>query len=529
MARQVIMRPVPPASAGLPAIVGVLQQNFTDLRHVLEGNLAIGGLTLRGPRPWADVRAYGAKGDGATDDSAAIVSALGALPSAGGIVYFPEGTYVTNSKITVKNHVTLLGAGSFTTRILAGGSFPINTELIALGPGITGQGFDCRIVRMQLDLNNISGSIGVKGNTAQEESGVFNSNITAFRDAGIVFEANTGAIVQVREVEIFAPAAATTATGIRLNNSDSLFVLDHVAITRGAVGAAGTDAIKVISGTLAANGIHVEGFEDGVEFNEISGGCVSGYIGAPVGTLVTNDVHIVAANRGVTIIGLYGQASTNMIKDDVSGRTITATPSGKGVPLYVLGERNDPDGANVRTVVTGLPGTAGGFNIPKLVGINAKLDLGKTADIKLHRELIGSRALIDDGVATPGDLLTLTLSAVVGEDDHLGVTLFYTVFTDAGGTRSIESGMVTAVFSQDSGAVRLNSVVKHGNTQNKDAGMATWSVTFDFSIASNVATLRATSETDVNVNSSIHFRAIAQGGFRATSDIQLASGVTAGN
>lgn len=488
-----------------------------------------GSLAIRGPRPWVDVRAYGAKGDGVTEDTAAIVSALAVLGSAGGIVYFPEGTYITNSKITAKNRVTLLGAGSYTTRILAGSSFPINTELISLGDGTVGQGFDVRVVRMQLDLNNISGSIGVKGNRAQEESGVFNSNITSFGDAGIVFEANTGAIVQVREVEIFAPAASSTATGIRLNNSDSMFILDHVAITRGAVGAAGTDAIKLIAGVLVANGIHVEGFEDGIEFNENSGGHVTGYIGSVPATLVTNDIHIVAANRGVTIVGLYSQQSTNMIKDDLSGRTITKSTSGGGVPLYVLGERRDLDGAAVRTIVTGLPGTNGSFNIPKLAGINGKLDLGKTADVKLHRELIGSRALVDAGVATPGNLLTLTLSAVGGEDSSLGVTLFYTVFTGAGGTHSIESGMVTAVFSQDSGAIRLSSVVKHGDTQNKDAGIATWSITFDFIISANVATLRATSETDINVNSSIHFRAIAQGGTRATSDVQLASGVTAGN
>ncbi len=42
-------------------------------------------------RPWVDVRAYGAKGDGSTDDAAAIQAAINAAP--GGTVYFPPGNY----------------------------------------------------------------------------------------------------------------------------------------------------------------------------------------------------------------------------------------------------------------------------------------------------------------------------------------------------------------------------------------------------------------------------------------------------
>jgi hypothetical protein len=43
--------------------------------------------------PWVDVRAFGAKGDGITDDTAAIQAAINSLTS-GGTVFFPKGIYL---------------------------------------------------------------------------------------------------------------------------------------------------------------------------------------------------------------------------------------------------------------------------------------------------------------------------------------------------------------------------------------------------------------------------------------------------
>jgi len=68
-------------------------------------------------RPVADkggqvynVKAYGATGNGTTDDTAAIQAANTAACSAGGIVYFPPGQYVTSSPITVCSYVYYEGA-----------------------------------------------------------------------------------------------------------------------------------------------------------------------------------------------------------------------------------------------------------------------------------------------------------------------------------------------------------------------------------------------------------------------------------
>ena len=55
------------------------------------------------------VRSFGAKGDGRTDDSAAIQRAIDAFGSAGGTLFFPPGRYVC-ADIQVKPHVALTAA-----------------------------------------------------------------------------------------------------------------------------------------------------------------------------------------------------------------------------------------------------------------------------------------------------------------------------------------------------------------------------------------------------------------------------------
>ncbi len=64
-------------------------------------------ITKGGPK--VDVRAYGAKGDGITDDTAAIQAAHNSLSDTGGILYFPSGTFLGH--VTLKSNVHIEGSG----------------------------------------------------------------------------------------------------------------------------------------------------------------------------------------------------------------------------------------------------------------------------------------------------------------------------------------------------------------------------------------------------------------------------------
>jgi len=67
-------------------------------------------------QPWyLDVRDWGAKGDGSTNDTQAIQSALDAVESyGGGVLYFPPGVYLINNTIKLPSKVYMRGVAGTT-------------------------------------------------------------------------------------------------------------------------------------------------------------------------------------------------------------------------------------------------------------------------------------------------------------------------------------------------------------------------------------------------------------------------------
>ncbi len=68
----------------------------------------------------SSVRSYGAKGDGVTDDTEAIKNAI--ANNTGGIVYFPNGTYVISSVLRLPSNTQIIGQGKNTIILAAEGT-----------------------------------------------------------------------------------------------------------------------------------------------------------------------------------------------------------------------------------------------------------------------------------------------------------------------------------------------------------------------------------------------------------------------
>lgn len=93
-------------------------ENGPDCVGIYASNDGFSGSVLVGLRSTVDaenyrnVRTWGAKGDGTTDDVTAIQAAIAALPSGGGTLFFPPGTYKISSTLTMPNKpVKVMGCG----------------------------------------------------------------------------------------------------------------------------------------------------------------------------------------------------------------------------------------------------------------------------------------------------------------------------------------------------------------------------------------------------------------------------------
>jgi hypothetical protein len=73
--------------------------------------------------PTFNVKTYGAKGDTATDDTAAIQAAIAAAQLVGGRVYLPQGRYKITSPLIITQPISFAGDGPAVTQFLVTGNF----------------------------------------------------------------------------------------------------------------------------------------------------------------------------------------------------------------------------------------------------------------------------------------------------------------------------------------------------------------------------------------------------------------------
>jgi hypothetical protein len=125
--------------AGSAAITGTLTVGGAPVPSTGQANTWALSQTFKGPSPWRDVMAFGAKCDGTTDDTAAFQAAFNAaMADPGGTVYIPWSPANLNGCI-VKSGITI-PAHSFWLNVLQVGNITIPTggsSLIDSGSGAT--------------------------------------------------------------------------------------------------------------------------------------------------------------------------------------------------------------------------------------------------------------------------------------------------------------------------------------------------------------------------------------------------------
>ncbi len=109
-----------------------------------------------------NVKAYGATGDGVTDDAAAIQAALTAVGTTGGVVYLPEGTYIIGTPLVVPSWTPFTMKGSGWKTILKAKASANLSAVIGDGT-TTSRVWQSLFQDFAIDGNVTNGNASVKG------------------------------------------------------------------------------------------------------------------------------------------------------------------------------------------------------------------------------------------------------------------------------------------------------------------------------------------------------------------------------
>lgn len=182
----------------------------------------VSGVTKQAPVslivPFINAKHYGATGDGVTDDTAAINAAKAALPSTGGYVFLPGGTYLITSSITLARYQGLIGQGSGSATGTSGA-----TQFLKRGTfdGIVVGNYDC-ILR---DFA-IRGDVGNGGDGIYVRYGHCNIiNVTSNDNGGVGWrfgDKTTGSANTNHCSAIDIGAVANTSHGIYLHDANTV-------------------------------------------------------------------------------------------------------------------------------------------------------------------------------------------------------------------------------------------------------------------------------------------------------------------
>ncbi|MFI5305245.1 MAG: glycosyl hydrolase family 28-related protein [Nitrospiria bacterium] len=247
--------------------------------------------------PWIDVRTYGAKGDGGSDDTAAIQRAISAGSSSHSIVMFPQGTYKITSRLKVGPNVTLQGTGvGWGTQIL-----PISTDAITLigadFPQNNNSTFQNRIKEMMINMNLNPGHTAINVNGAYT--------------------------VKIEDVAVNYGKASASGNAVTITGSTNV-VLSNVRIE--GVGNGTGNGITIDNSEVKIYNVDIERFFNGITINHANG-----------------TVHIFGGY--LESMGGYGILFTNSSFNTVEGIDYTA-PNGGSIPIGFLGSLGSPSEQN---------------------------------------------------------------------------------------------------------------------------------------------------------------------------------------
>lgn len=361
-----------------------------------------------------NVKDYNAKGDGSTDDTLAIQSALNAAYTAGGgAVFLPPGTYSIdpNPGLQVKTGVTLEGAGAHSLLKLKAGS--THTDNLVKSEGWTNV-----IMRDFAIDGNRTAQAGAPGSYTYTQYGIYLGGTTDSLVQNVFVKGTTGVGIHVYNGQgvtlLSCVSTDNNYHGFEIEQDTGCHVTDcrgfnnllhGILVSPGEVGGTGSKGNQIVSCTFdgngnygiatnAANGDMSAWLNEGTIFigNTIRGNAFygvnfykqdkhifnnnyvagNGYFGLYAfesqSNTIENNVFVgnsQASNGSYDEIALEGYASNNAHPSSnnvVSGNTVIIQGANKA--RYAINEMSSGDGPNVLYGnVIPISGTAGFLHV----------------------------------------------------------------------------------------------------------------------------------------------------------------------
>lgn len=318
--------------------------DVTSLQTTLDGKVTKGDIVV-------NVKDYGAVGDGVTDDTAAIQSAISSTANR---IYFPQGTYKISSSINLNSASgkTLTGAGMWNTTIV-----PSATVAIAVLLGTSSGTTNLTIQDIGINGSWVSGAPAIKGvQISNGDKIIFERvKITNVAQSGILlqgFGANGGvsnATIRGCEISNTGLEDFTTGFGIIIQGlSPFASIIDNVLTgIKGGMGIGMNGTAETgwpTNGIIANNRITMSQSTTAFEAIGITAGCentiISGNIvkdsfdngisvSASYCTVIGNNIDG-AWNHGIAAVGSGTQIVGNFIRNVARQNTVLSESAAYG-------------------------------------------------------------------------------------------------------------------------------------------------------------------------------------------------------
>jgi hypothetical protein len=305
---------------------GTSQANFNGLGvQSIARATSLQGLISYSPAATFNVFSYGAHGDGVTDDTQAIQSAINAAEAGNGTVFFPAGKFIISAPLSITSSVTVQGIGYQS----AGTNFITTNGGAFLVPESALHGCSCII----------------QTNPSQS-----------------IFVANTTETVQFLDLELFYATLATPfsgAAGISISGGNSSSLMRDIFIQGADRGIVVVDsAAWVVDNVFIYNSQTYGILEDGTAANSSGWEIINCTFATGTGS---NYSHIILlGGGGGQIVGNKLNAAGNGTQSLMNGIAIAPSASHytsggfQMGPLSIVG--NSIEGEFVGIAFTGAPG-----------------------------------------------------------------------------------------------------------------------------------------------------------------------------